>query len=61
MRRGEDATIARAIVEVCPQCGSLDIRAVEPMWFVLELDRELELREIGRVDFVCRDCGTTWC
>lgn len=50
-----------AAAEVCPVCASLDVRATEPGWFVLELDRGDELRrdEVA-VEFVCRDCRATW-
>ena len=36
--------MARMIVaEACPACGSLEIRAVEPRWFAVDLDRRAEL------------------
>jgi hypothetical protein len=51
------------VAEVCPQCGSLDVKAVEPRWFAVELDRRAELEQGGWVDhleFGCRDCGLVW-
>ncbi|MFT4220889.1 MAG: hypothetical protein QM611_10265 [Microbacterium sp.] len=48
------------IVEVCPVCASLDVRALEPGWFALDLARETELRDVASVEFACRDCGSTW-
>ncbi|MBN9175563.1 MAG: hypothetical protein J0I70_15575 [Microbacterium sp.] len=60
MDRGEDVAVAVVTAEVCPQCGSLDVRVVEPVWFAVELARGHELRDTERVEFVCRDCTTTW-
>jgi hypothetical protein len=55
--------MARIIVaEVCPQCGSLDVRATEPPWFAIELDRRAELDDgwIDRIEFACRVCEHVW-
>lgn len=63
MRIEEEATErpAAANAEVCPVCGSFDVRAVEPGWFTLELDRSAELREAPVfVEFTCRECGSLW-
>ncbi|NII68221.1 hypothetical protein [Microbacterium ulmi] len=61
MTRTWDDVAPHAAAEVCPVCASLDVRATEPGWFVLELDRGDELRrdEVA-VEFVCRDCRATW-
>ncbi|MET0161013.1 MAG: hypothetical protein ABWY55_09370 [Microbacterium sp.] len=59
-RTWDDAAPA---VEVCPVCSALDVRAVETGWFVVELDREDELRGAAArpaVQFACRECGTRW-
>ncbi|WP_243073561.1 hypothetical protein [Microbacterium sp. SS28] len=49
-------------VETCPVCASLQVRTVEPDWFVLELERADELRraEEFAVEFACRECGSVW-
>ena len=54
-------------VETCHVCGSLQVRTVEPDWFVVELDRSDELRDDLRpadvsfeVEFRCQDCGSHW-
>ena len=55
--------MARTIVaEICPHCGSLDVRATEPRWFQVALDRRGELDEgwVERLEFGCRDCGLLW-
>lgn len=59
--------MARIVVaEVCPQCGSLDVRATEPRWFRLDLDRRADLDRpaddgwVDRLEFGCRDCGVAW-
>lgn len=52
--------------EVCPSCGSLDVRAIEPRWFQVDVDRraefdaELEKGWAEHIDFACRDCGLSW-
>jgi acetone carboxylase gamma subunit len=55
--------MARNIVaEVCPGCGSLDVRAAEPRWFRVEFERR-EATDDGwleRLEFSCRDCAHTW-
>lgn len=53
------------IVEVCPDCGSLDVRAVEPRWFTVEFDRRVEVDAVDdgwveRLEFGCRECGQRW-
>jgi hypothetical protein len=60
MSRGEEAAVTVVTAESCPQCGSLDVRAVESAWFAVELAREDELRDLDRFEFVCRECATTW-
>lgn len=55
--------MARMIVaEMCPQCGSLDVRATEPGWFRIEWDRRdaLDGGWVEHLEFGCRDCGMTW-
>ncbi|MFE1644588.1 hypothetical protein [Microbacterium sp. P01] len=51
--------------EVCAECGSLDVRAVEPQWFTVGFDRRDELHEhvashVEGLEFGCRDCGAHW-
>ncbi|MDE0545799.1 hypothetical protein [Microbacterium sp. C7(2022)] len=48
------------IAEICPTCGSLDVTAVEPRWFDIELDRRDWLESPLVVEFGCRSCGTRW-
>jgi len=58
VRTWEDGTVA---VEVCPVCSSLQVRVVEPEWFVVELERaELRASTAFEVEFACRDCGSHW-
>ena len=60
--------MARMIVaEACPGCGSLDVRAVEPRWFAVDLDRRAELDSaesdggwVELLEFACHDCGLHW-
>ncbi len=55
--------MARMIVaEMCPHCGSLDVRATEPGWFRVEWDRRdaLDGGWVDHLEFGCRDCGLTW-
>jgi hypothetical protein len=55
--------MARMIVaEMCPECGSLDVRVSEPRWFRIEWDRRGELDDgwVERLEFVCRDCDLNW-
>jgi hypothetical protein len=55
--------MARIIVaEACRHCGSLDVRAVEPPWFEVELERRDMLDEgwIELLEFECRDCRSSW-
>ena len=48
--------------EMCPVCTSVDVRAREPDWFAIELDRGPELRgqDAFEVEFACRECGSVW-
>ncbi|SBS70104.1 hypothetical protein [uncultured Microbacterium sp.] len=48
--------------EVCPSCGSFDVRAIEPRWFQVDVDRRSELDRgwAEHIDFACRDCGLSW-
>ncbi|UYK41138.1 hypothetical protein [Microbacterium terricola] len=52
------------VVEMCPGCGSLDVRVVEPHWFAIDLERRRELGHeqgwVDRLEFGCRDCGLLW-
>lgn len=51
------------IVEVCPGCGSLDVRAAEPRWFAVEVERRAEIgadRWVERLELSCRECGLRW-
>ncbi|MGA7147025.1 MAG: hypothetical protein WBX17_00855 [Microbacterium sp.] len=55
--------MARIVVaEVCPACGSLAVRATEPRWFRVELDRRDDLDDgwVERLEFECRDCLLVW-
>jgi hypothetical protein len=55
--------MARIIVaEVCPDCGSLDVRATEPRWFRVEFDRRSTLDDgwVERLEFECRECLLVW-
>ncbi|WP_160150825.1 hypothetical protein [Microbacterium timonense] len=55
--------MARIIVtEVCPQCGSFDVRASEPAWFRVEWERRAELDPpwVDGLEFACRECGLVW-
>ena len=60
MSRLQHDAKATTSVETCPVCGSVDVRAVEPGWFLLELDRGAELRDAVVVEFTCRECGSLW-
>jgi hypothetical protein len=51
--------------EMCPQCGSYDVQAVEPRWFAVDVERRSELRSwdsdwVERIEFGCRECGAAW-
>ena len=53
--------------DVCPGCGSPDVRASEPRWFAMDLDRRAELDSaesdggwVDRVEFACHGCGLHW-
>ncbi len=51
--------------EMCPECGSLDVKAVEPRWFAVEVARRGELRSwdsdwVERIEFGCLECGAAW-
>jgi hypothetical protein len=62
--------------EICPVCDDTRVRVVEVRWFVLELDRDEELRgeETRRgknsddelyedepaLEFRCLSCGANW-
>ncbi|MEZ3159621.1 hypothetical protein AB1K54_03645 [Microbacterium sp. BWT-B31] len=61
-RTWDAAAPAHAVsAEACPECASLDVRAIEHGWFVLDLEREDELRESGpAVEFACRECAARW-
>ncbi|WP_438352474.1 hypothetical protein [Microbacterium sp. CJ88] len=53
-----------SLIETCPGCGSVDLRAIEPGWFAIELERRTEMHDDDdrsvRVEFGCRDCGLHW-
>jgi acetone carboxylase gamma subunit len=62
---GSMVTAGAVRPESCPECGSLDVRAAEPRWFAVEVDRRSELRSwdsdwVERIEFGCRDCGAAW-
>ena len=50
--------------EMCPQCGSLDVKAVEPRWFAVDVERRSELHRdadgVECIEFGCRECGAAW-
>jgi hypothetical protein len=48
--------------EVCPACGSLDVRAAEPRWFQVDLDRRDQLDDgwAEWIEFGCHECGIVW-
>ena len=52
------------IVEVCPECSSVDVLVAEPRWFSVQIDRravlETEPGIIAAPEFGCRHCGTRW-
>jgi hypothetical protein len=51
------------IVEVCPGCGSLDVRAAEPRWFAVDVQRRAEFaapEAVERLELSCRECGLHW-
>lgn len=52
------------IVELCPGCGSLDVRVMEPRWFTIEVERRalfgVDEGWVERLEFGCRDCGILW-
>ncbi|MDW4571256.1 hypothetical protein R8Z57_00515 [Microbacterium sp. M3] len=49
------------VAEVCPGCGSLDVRATEPRWFRIEWERRTVVDEHWvDLEFGCRDCGLVW-
>jgi len=63
VRTWSDGAVGAVAVETCPVCASLQVRTVEPDWFVVELDRGDELREgepAFEVEFRCQDCGSRW-
>jgi hypothetical protein len=58
---------ARSVVaaEKCPECGSFDVKVIEPRWFAIELDRRSEIRSpdphwVECIEFGCRDCSAVW-
>jgi len=60
MTRTKDVS-APSSVEACPVCASLDVRALEPGWFAVELDRRAALQDDEvAVEFSCRECGASW-
>jgi hypothetical protein len=46
--------------EICPQCGSLDVVAIEPRWFAVDVDRRADIGWVDQVEFGCRGCATRW-
>ena len=63
VRTWSDGAVGAVAVETCPVCASLQVRTVEPDWFVVELDRGDELRGADvafEVEFRCQDCGSRW-
>jgi hypothetical protein len=61
MKTRDAQTRSSALVapEACPVCASVDVRAVDDAWFVIDLDRAEQLREPAVV-FACRECGWRW-
>jgi hypothetical protein len=59
-------TAPAVTAETCPECGSLDVRAFEPRWFAVDVERRRELRGswdsdwVERIEFGCRECGAGW-
>jgi hypothetical protein len=47
---------------MCPECGSLDVRAAEPRWFAVEVERRSSWDSdwAERIEFGCRECGAAW-
>ncbi len=63
VRTWDDGAAGAVAVETCPVCASLQVRTVEPDWFVVELERSDELRGADvafEVEFRCADCGSRW-
>lgn len=63
MPQGYRGGMARIVVaEVCPDCGSLDVRATEPRWFRVDFARRGDLDDgwVERLEFECRDCRLVW-
>ncbi|GAA1958190.1 hypothetical protein GCM10009776_20630 [Microbacterium deminutum] len=63
--RGSMVTPSAVTAETCPECGSLDVRASEPRWFAVDVDRRSDLRSwdsdwVERIEFGCRECGVVW-
>ena len=56
-------TVPTAVTaEMCPDCGSLDVRAAEPHWFAVDVERRSSWDSdwTDRIEFGCRDCGAAW-
>jgi hypothetical protein len=50
---------------MCPECGSLDVRVIDPRWFAVEVGRRSEFQSwdsdwVERIEFGCRECGAGW-
>lgn len=59
----EDETredVSDLAAEICPVCDDTRVRVVEVGWFVLELDRHVELRDEPVLEFRCLSCGADW-
>ena len=55
-------TAPAVAAEMCPECGSLDVRAAEPRWFAVEVERRSSWDSdwAERIEFGCRECGAAW-
>ncbi len=55
-------TAPAVTAEMCPECGSLDVRAAEPRWFAVEVERRSSWDSdwAERIEFGCRECGAAW-
>ncbi len=60
MSTSTHVTTSRTVLvapEVCPVCGSGEVRVIDADWFAIELERSDQLRE---VTFACHECGCRW-
>jgi hypothetical protein len=59
---GSEVTAHPVTAESCPECGSFDVRAVEPRWFAVDVERRSSWDSdwADRIEFGCRECGWVW-